>query len=56
MSVKTKSRLDNRAWKTIGTDIDFTYVIPGIARDGLKLTSKIVNQSNKKATIGRVAM
>lgn len=56
MEIKMKSKLDNRNWKTLATDIDLTYVIRGIARDGIKLVSKIMNLSNKKSTLGKAAM
>jgi len=48
--------MDNRNWKTIATDIDIAYVIPRIARDGLKIVSKITNQSNTKSTLGKFSM
>ncbi|XP_052255844.1 uncharacterized protein LOC127861416 isoform X2 [Dreissena polymorpha] len=55
-SLKIKSKVDNRNWKTIAADADLTYVIKGIARDNIKLTSKMINWSTNTLTKARLAM
>lgn len=50
MDLKMKSKFDNRNMKTLGTDIDLTYVIRKVARDNIKFVSKVINLSSKALT------
>ena len=56
MDVKMKTKFDNRNWGTIATDIDVTYVIRRIARNNIKLVSKISNLSSKTLTKAKTAL
>lgn len=51
-----KARFDKRSKGSIASDIDITYVIRRIARNNIKLVSKIINQSSKSLTKARVNM
>ena len=51
-----KAKFDKRAAGTLASDIDFTYVIRRVARNNLKLVSKITNQSSKTLTKAKAAM
>ena len=54
--LKNKGKLDNRNMKTIAGDLDVTYVIKGLARDSVKLSSKLNNWSTNTITKARLAM
>lgn len=54
--VKLKSKLDNRNMKTIATDIDVTYVIPKVARDNIKLVTKVINLSSVSLTKAKTSV
>ena len=56
MDLKLKSKFDNRNWRTVATDIDFTYVIRKIARNNIKLVSKIIDLSSKTLTKAKATM
>lgn len=56
MDVKMKTKFDNRNWRTIATDIDLTYVIKKIARNNIKLVSKLIDLSSKTLTKAKATM
>ncbi|XP_045158693.2 uncharacterized protein LOC123524511 [Mercenaria mercenaria] len=51
-----KAKFDKRSAGTVASDIDFTYVIRRIARNNIKLVSKITNQSSKSLTKAKAAI
>ena len=56
MDLKLKTKFDNRNWGTIATDIDLTYVIRRLARNNIKLVSKVINLSSKTLTKAKATM
>lgn len=56
MDFKLKNKFDNRNGKTFATDTDLTYVIRRIARDNIKLVTKLINLSSKSLTKARASM
>ena len=56
VDLRLQSKIDNRNWKTIATDIDITYNVKRVARDNIKLVGKISNLSTKSLTKARGSM
>ena len=50
VDTQMRTKLDNRNFKTIASDIDMKYVIRKVARDSVKLVTKVNNLSSKSLT------
>ncbi|XP_052775371.1 uncharacterized protein LOC128213563 isoform X2 [Mya arenaria] len=49
-------KVDNRNYRVITNDFDFTYVIRQVARNSIKIVSKVINQSGKTLSKGKANM
>lgn len=46
-------KIDNKKFRSIGTNFDITYVIRKIARNNIKIVSKVTNLSASALTKGK---
>ena len=56
VDIRMSTKLENKNMKTIAMNKDFTYVIPKIARDKIKLVSKFNNLGTKSLTKWKASM
>lgn len=56
LDLAVDAKLDNRNYRTIATDIDLSYVIRRVARNNIKMVSKISNLSSRALLKGKSAL